>query len=114
MNPEVRKELEEFLDGTIEADGFDHRAHVRMARLVLEHHDFLEAALIYDRSLRRITARAGDDSKRSVTKTLAFLSILAETGTDPGSAALAKWYSPQRLADPAGRDSFLMPDGFRR
>ena len=108
-----REQLRSFLDGTLDPATFDHGAHVRMARAVLAGHDFLEAAYIYDRSLRRISARAGDDSKRSVTKTLAFLSIIAETGLRPDSGALAKWYSPERLEDPAAGDRFLMPDGYR-
>ena len=113
MTPEIRQELAAFLDGTVDPASFDHHAHVRMAKAVLEHHEFLEAAWIYDRSLRKITAAAGDDAKRSVTKTLAFLSIIAETGGRPESGVLARWYSPERLEDPVGRDVFLMPDGFR-
>ncbi len=107
-------ELRSFLDGTLDPATFNHGAHVRVARAVLAGHEFLEAAWIYDRGLRRITARAGDDSKRSVTKTLAFLSIIAETGSRPESGALARWYSAARLEDPAGRDAFLMPDAYRR
>jgi len=60
-----------------------------------------------------ITAKAGQDAKRSLTKTLAFLSLIAETGEAPTSDALSQWYSDARLADPAGRDRFLMPDRFR-
>lgn len=113
MKAVTREELGAFLDGTVDPASFDHDAHVRMARTILEGHDFLEAAHIYDCGLRRITRRAGDESKRSVTKTLAFLSIIAETGDKPESGALSKWYSAERLEDPAGRDRFLMPDGFR-
>jgi len=109
----VKSELECFLDGSLDPARFDHAAHVRMAKALLAQYDFLEAAHLYDQALAVITAKAGQDAKRSLTKTLAFLSLIAETGEAPTSDALSQWYSDARLADPAGRDRFLMPDRFR-
>lgn len=105
-------ELQRFLAGECDPAAFGHDAHVAMARALLDRYDFLEAARLYDRALARITERAGVPEKRSLTRTLAFLSLIAETGQDPGRHALEAWYSPQRLAEPRGRDSFLMPDRF--
>lgn len=104
--------LDAFLAGETDPALFDHAAHVDMARRLLARVDFLEAARLYDRALARITQRAGVPEKRSVTKTLAFLAIIAETGEAPSARQLDTWYSPDRLADPAARDRFLMPDRF--
>lgn len=106
--------LQDFLEGKSDPAGFTHAEHVAMAKRLLAGHDFLEAALLYDRALAKITRRAGVPEKRSLTKTLAFLSLIAETGEAPPTHALSAWYSAQRLADPRGRDSFLMPDRIAR
>ena len=113
MKPIIDGELGAFLEGRLDPASFNHGAHIRVAKALLEHHEFLEAAWIYDQGLGRITKRAGVEAKRSVTRTLAFLSIIAETGADPERNALSKWYSPERLDDPVARESFLMPDTFR-
>lgn len=105
-------ELSAFLDGSLDASGFDHGAHVRIARRMLDQHDFLEAAYLYDQGLRKITERLGVPEKRSVTKTLAFMSLIAEGGQGLSSQSLSIWYSDGRLGNPAGRDCFLMPDRF--
>lgn len=104
--------LEAFLAGETDPAQFGHAAHVEMARRLLARVDFLEAARLYDRALARITLKAGVPEKRSVTKTLAFLAIIAETGEAPSARRLDTWYSADRLADPAARDRFLMPDRF--
>lgn len=104
--------LEAFLAGNTDPAQFDHAAHVDMARRLLVRFDFPEAARLYDRALARITEKAGVPEKRSVTKTLAFLAIIRETGEAPSPRMLDTWYSAGRLADPAARDTFLMPDRF--
>ena len=104
------EELAAFMDGSMDAAGFDHGAHIRVARRIIAGHDFLEAVYLYDQGLRKITERLGVPAKRSVTKTVAFMSLIAETGDKPASNRLADWYSPSRLEDTKGRDLFLMPD----
>lgn len=104
--------LQEFLAGRTDPAIFDHAAHIAMARRLLDGHDFLQAALLYDGALRAITERAGAPQKRSLTKTLAFLSLIAEEGKAPPGRALEAWYSPERLADPRSREIFLMPDRY--
>lgn len=103
-------ELAAFMDGTLDASAFDHGAHVRVARRMLDGHDFLKAVWLYDQGLRKITDRLGVPEKRSVTKTLAFMSLIAEGKQRPSSQSLSAWYSDDRLDDPAGRNKFLMPD----
>lgn len=112
MTPDCDAALEAFLAGQTDPARFGHAEHVDMARRLLDRFDFLDAALRYDRALARITERAGVPEKRSVTRTLAFLALIRETGEAPPPGALDTWYSPDRLADPDGRDAFLMPDRF--
>jgi|GEM_PF-6100975 len=112
MTPDRDDALDAFLAGDIDPAQFGHAAHVEMARRVLDRFDFLDAVRLYDRALARITQRAGVPEKRSVTKTLAFLAVIRETGEPPSARLLDTWYSADRLADPAGRDAFLMPDRF--
>lgn len=110
--PDPDRELDAFLAGRTDPSTFSHAAHVRIAQGLLARTSFLDAALLYDQALARITARAGVPQKRSVTKTLAFLSLIREGGGIPHPQTLDTWYSPARLADPASRDTFLMPDRF--
>lgn len=105
-------ELAAFMDGSLDASAFDHGAHVRVARHMLDGHDFLEAVWLYDQGLRKITNRLGVPEKRSVTKTLAFMSLIAEGKQRPSSQSLSDWYSNDRLDDPARRNCFLLPDNF--
>jgi hypothetical protein len=101
-----------FLNGSLSPTGFDHRAHVHVARTLLSGHSFLEAAALYDRGLEQITTKAGVPAKRSVTKTIAFLALIAESDIQPGPGALSRWYSKQRLDCEMASDQFVMPDQY--
>jgi hypothetical protein len=119
-------ELARFMRGEIPAAGFPHREHVRMAFEMLRRHDFAETVLHYSRALRAMTAGAGRPEAFHQTVTIAFLSLIAErmeSGTPADFAAFARdnpdlidkavltrWYRPQRLASPAARRTFLLPD----
>lgn len=120
-------ELARFLRGEIPAAEFPHREHVRMAFEMLRRHDFAETLLHYSRALRALTAQAGKPQAFHQTVTVAFLSLIAERMEAAGAAdfaafarenpdlleksALARWYSPERLASAAARRTFLLPDG---
>ena len=104
--------LAQFIDGTIDPAGFGHDEHIAIARSLLDRYPFLEAVQIYDACIGAIAERAGFAEKRSVTKTLAFMSLIAETGSAPGKAVLERWYSQERLNSAQARDRFLMPDRF--
>lgn len=108
----VDGELQRFLDGTLDPSGFNHAAHIRVAEGLLAGHEFLEAAWLYDRGIRAVAAKAGAPGKRSVTKTLAFLALIAG-GERPGPAALARWYSDERLASETSHARFVMPDRYQ-
>ena len=110
--PDNDSGLNAFLAGQTDPSTFSHAKHVLLARQLLERSSFLEAAVLYDRAMTRITEHAGVPEKRSVTKTLAFLSLIQENGASPHPGLLETWYTPARLADPRGRNAFLMPDRF--
>lgn len=112
--------LAAFEAGTLDPAAFDHRAHVEVAAALLKETDFLDAARRCHWGLGRLAARAGVPGKANLTITLAFLSLIQErrgAHVAPEThdevfdrALLARWYSRDRLADPAARTGFLMPD----
>jgi hypothetical protein len=101
-----------FLDGSLSPGAFNHAEHVRVAQSLLADHSFLQAAVLYDHGLEQITRKAGVPAKRSITKTISFLALIAESKVQPGPDALARWYSPERLDSEIARDRFLMPDQY--
>jgi hypothetical protein len=119
-------QLARFLRGELEAEGFTHREHVRMAYELLRRHDFPESLLRCSRALRAMLARAGRPEAFHLTVTVAFLALIAErmqAGEAPDfdafarenpelleKSVLARWYHPQRLASAAARRTFLLPD----
>lgn len=115
--------LEAFESGEIDPAAFRHRAHVEVAAAMLSRTDFLSAAQRYQRGVERLAERVGAPDKTNLTITLAFLAIIAERlerapaddllDASPDlmdSAILHSWYTPARLALPAARIRFLMPD----
>ena len=118
--------LEQFLTGEIPPQDFRHADHVRAGYELLARSDFLDAAAIYCRVLRQMTARAGKPQAFHLTVTLAFLSLIAERAelgayasfedfvlANPDlmdKSALARWYTPERLNGRAARRGFVLPD----
>lgn len=105
-------ELQRFLAGECDPAAFGHDAHVAMAGPCWTGTIFSRRPVFTIAPSPASPSAPASREKRSLTRTLAFLSLIAETGQDPGRHALEAWYSPQRLAEPRGRDSFLMPDRF--
>src|SRR5207253_631836 len=85
-----------------------------MAFEMLRRHDFAEAAWLYSRALRLMTAKVGKPQAFNQTTTIAFLSLIAER-MERSSAVdfaafvrahpdmldkttLSRWYRPQQLA----------------
>lgn len=118
--------LESFLAGEIRPEDFRHADHVRAGYELLARNDFLDAATLYCRVLQRMTARAGKPHAFHLTVALAFLSLIAErmesaacagfedfASANPelmNKAALARWYTPERLNGMAARRGFVLPD----
>src|SRR5579872_4696533 len=104
--------LEQFLAGAIRPQDFRHADHVRAGYELLAQNDFLDAAAIYCRVLKEMTARIGKPEAFHLTVTLAFLSLIAERAEAGVSfeefaranpdlmdkSILARWYKPERLS----------------
>lgn len=116
----------ELAAGTLQPQGFSHRAHLGVAYEILCRHEVFEGMAIYARGLRRLTEAAGVPEKFNATVTLAFLSLAAErmatgdyTDTDAfldGNAdllqpgILGRYYPAEALgSDLARRVPVLMP-----
>lgn len=124
----VERELAVFEAGLRDPAAFDHEDHVRLAYETLARHPFDRALARYARGLRRTAARAGARGKYHMTVTVAFLAVVAErraaaAGGEAGWEAFARanpdllerdclrrWYDPARLASPAARRTFLLPE----
>ncbi|MDC0660021.1 hypothetical protein N6L27_18620 [Leisingera sp. SS27] len=68
----------ELSEGSLQPQGFTHRAHLGVAYEILSRHEVFEGMAVYARSLRRLTETAGVPEKFNATVTLAFLSLTAE------------------------------------
>lgn len=69
---------EQLAAGTLQPEGFSHRAHLGAAYEILRCHEVFEGMAVYARGLRRLTETAGVPEKFNATVTLAFLSLTAE------------------------------------
>jgi hypothetical protein len=128
MIPEC-PDLERFVRGEIDAAGFPHREHVRMAFEMLKRHDFAETVWHFSRTLRAMAARAGKPQAFHQTVTIAFLALIAErmersgamdfaafVGAHPemlDKTALGRWYRPEQLASEIARRTFVLPESGR-
>jgi len=118
--------LESFLAADVRPEDFRHADHVRAGYELLARNEFLDAATIYCRVLRGMTARAGKPEAFHLTVTLAFLSLIAERAQAQRQSSfedfaranpdlmdrsvLSRWYRPERLNAIAARSGFLLPD----
>ena len=119
-------ELERFVRGEVDAGNFPHREHVRMAFEMLRRHDFAEAAWLYSRALRLMTAKVGKPQAFNQTTTIAFLALIAErmersraidfaafVRAHPemlDKTTLLRWYRPEQLASEIARRTFVLPE----
>lgn len=126
MQPADSPELAAFLGGERDLAGFTHREHVRMAYELLRREEFAEAVPRYTRALRVMLARAGRPEAFHLTVTMVFLALIAEALERAPAAdfeafarehpelldksLVSHWYRPERLASPAARRAFLLPD----
>ncbi len=123
--PEIS--LDAFEEGTIDAEAFDHEAHVYVGWLYLEHYPLLESIDRYSVSLRRLTARLGVPGKYHETITWFFLVLISERRAQTshtnwfefrrknddlfhGSRILGRYYSKELLTSDRARQTFILPD----
>jgi hypothetical protein len=115
--------IDAFTTGQLEPAGFDHRAHLRAAFLLLEKGPFLEACMAMRDGLQALAGKLGKPDLYHETVTVAFMALVAERrpeGDWDGFIArnpelcerglLDAWYSKALLASGAARRIFTMPD----
>lgn len=115
-------------DGTLEAQAFDHEAHVYLGWLYLGEMPLLDAINQFSSALQRLTAKLGVPAKYHATITWFFMLLIAErraqtSGDDwisfhrcngdlferqPG--IISRYYSSELLASDRARRSFVLPD----
>lgn len=118
--------LADFLDCRLPAAGFDHWSHLRAAWLLLQRHPLEEAVALSCTGIARLAAHLGVPGKYHRTLSEALVRLMAAAGAvgQPWTEFLAanpelvhnargrlnRYYSPERLADPRARQTFLPPD----
>jgi hypothetical protein len=117
--------IDAFTAGRLAPEGFDHRAHLRAAFLLLRSRPFLEACMAMRDGLQLLAAKVGKPDLYHETVTLAFMALVAERRPDEaGDSAgfiaqhpalcerglLDSYYSQALLASGAARKTFAMPD----
>ncbi len=126
MTVDYFDKLQQLRAGTLDPADFAHSDHVGVAYEALARHDFVEAVAIMSRGITTLATAAGDASKFNATITVAFMSLIAERmQTSPHDnatdflrrntyltepAALAPWYSRERITSPMARSIALLPD----
>jgi len=123
---EPRLTIEQFEAGDIDAERFDHEAHVYMAWLYVRAFDLADAVSRFDGTLRRLTARLGVPGKYHATITWLFLLLINERASKSESwgdfqsrnldlvrdskTTLERHYSEALLFSDAAREHFVLPD----
>ena len=121
--------IEVFESGRIDADMFDHEAHIYVAWLYLDQYPVLQATQRYMKSLKRITAALGISGKYHETITWFFMFLIDERRRVSATgdwfsfrrnnedlfahgelSILSRYYRPETLASDSARRSFVLPD----
>ncbi|MGJ7913945.1 hypothetical protein ACI48D_00505 [Massilia sp. LXY-6] len=117
--------IDTFTAGQLAPAGFDHRAHLRAAFLLLRDRPFLEACVAMRDGLQALAGKLGKPDLYHETMTVAFMALVAERappGPDDWDAfieahpelcergLLDSYYSTALLASGAARTRFILPD----
>lgn len=128
MTPVLEQQLtiEQFESGQVDADHFDHEAHVYVAWLFVTSFELPDAIARFDSGLRRLTAALGVPAKYHATITWFFLLLIAERSREnerwrafksrntdlvsDSKATLSRYYSETLLFSDIARRQFVLPD----
>lgn len=114
-----------FTAGQLAPAGFDHRAHLRAAFLLVRARPFLEACVAMRDGLQALAAKLGKPDLYHETVTVAFMALVAQRASlEAGDwesfiarhpelcerGLLDAYYSKALLASGAARTTFAMPD----
>ncbi len=118
--------IENFENGTIDPDLFDHEAHVYIAWSYLQRNDLMESIKRFCEALKRLTRKLGIESKYHETLSWFFMVLIAERqaglkdwptfkrrnadifATQP--SIFRAYYSNERLGSEIARNQFVLPD----
>ena len=121
--------IEAFESGSIDAEAFDHEAHIYMAWLYLGRFGLAEAIARITAALKRLTAALGATDKYHETISWFFMIVVAERRDAPGGdewetfrannpdllvnskTLLKRYYGDTDLATEKARRIFLLPQG---
>jgi hypothetical protein len=135
MRPSARIEgagygpsIRQFEQLEIDADAFDHEAHLYVAWAYLADHDLLAAIERFRRSLRRLTIKLGVPGKYHETITWLYMIAVAERRRErpaadwpafkaanadlfaPGGAFIRRYYRTATIESETARHQFVLPD----
>jgi N-formylglutamate deformylase len=128
MSPEqiLGLTIRRFETGQIDAEHFDHEAHVYVGWLYLQAYDLAAAIARFDKALGRLTNKLGVPEKYHATITWAFLILINECCRDGDSwpafrsrnshlitdskTLLGRYYSDRLLFSDRARRQFVFPD----
>ena len=120
--------IEAFEAGAVDAEAFNHKAHVHMAWLYLDRYDLAEAISRFTLALRNLTIHLQVPDKYHETISWIFLLLIAErrsaAATDDWSSfqrdnedlfcgsgeILRRYYSDELLSSHKAKRSFVLPD----
>ena len=113
-------------NGTLDAEHFHHRDHIRLAWCLLQRDPFVTALARFSEGLRRFAAGIGKPGVYHETITCAFIVLIGERMEDGQSweefaaknddlfawkpSILDRYYMPETLASDRARQVFVMPD----
>lgn len=115
-------------NGSIDADTFDHAAHVYAAWLYLEQYSLPDAIAAFSAALRRLTVKLGVPDKYHETVTWFFMLLIAERRAAGAGGdwfafccdnpdlfcrrdnIIMRYYSSELLASDRARHAFVLPD----
>jgi hypothetical protein len=121
--------IEALEDGTLDAEIFDHEAHIYVAWLYLQRYPLHEATARFIAALKRLTAQLGIPGKYHETISWFFMLLIAErrgiqktddwhsfyrnhadlfAGGDDN--ILSRYYSSELLRSERAKQSFMLPD----
>ena len=117
--------IEDFERGDVDAEQFDHEAHVFVAWSYLQKYELKESIARFCAALRSLTIKLGVEGKYHETITWFFMILIAErkAGTKDwhtfkrrnadlftNPSISRAYYSKERLSSSIARTQFVMPD----
>ncbi len=118
--------IDDFERGDVDAEQFDHEAHVFVAWSYLQKYELEESITRFCEALRNLTRKLGVETKYHETITWFFMILIAERKTGSKDwqsfkrrnadlfstqpSIIRAYYSSERLGSSIARTQFIMPD----